>query len=186
VYKVMDGAFDSESMGSSRRQSGEVDSPAECDFGCVEATKACARDDNMAYDEGDGSPEVDPAVKAFLNEMKERFSPTAVSERVKASKEREAQGYEALLTYEMIVENPISENDPALDRMVAARSHVSPGASKATSRPARSFAEGKKVTQGRQIHVPPRPAAKQGSHKILPRGLSATRREKLLPVLAES
>ncbi len=148
--------------------------------------EACSKQEDAADHNAEEGPELDPRLKSFLEEMKERFNPAAVAERLMASREREAQGYEALLTYEMIVENPISDNDPALDRMLAARSRIGHDACNRspTRRPGRAFAEGK---QTRNVHAPLRPtAAVKSGTKVLSRGSSATRGEKLLPMLPES
>ena len=50
----------------------------------------------------------------FLREMQSRYSASAVSERLASSLQRAREGSEAVLTFELLLENPISENDPAL------------------------------------------------------------------------
>ena len=68
-----------------------------------------------------GTPEAgsspDEETSAFLAMMSWRLNPASIAERTGASNRRVDEAYEALLAFEMLVENPISENDPALERV---------------------------------------------------------------------
>ncbi len=62
-----------------------------------------------------------PDLASFLEEMRQRYNASAVSERLDSSRQRAREGYEAVLTFELLLENPISESDPALDAMCDAK-----------------------------------------------------------------
>mmetsp|Transcript_10573 Transcript_10573/g.25050 ORF Transcript_10573/g.25050 Transcript_10573/m.25050 type:complete len:269 (+) Transcript_10573:141-947(+) len=94
---------------------------------CSNAARSEALEEPGTLKADEDISEPDPAVKEFLSAMQHRLNPAAVAERMKQSKEREREAYEALLTYEMIVENPIAENDPAIDKMLASRTQLSTG-----------------------------------------------------------
>jgi hypothetical protein len=63
---------------------------------------------------------LDPDSMQFLREMQSRYNTASVSERISASRQRAREGSEAVLTFELLLESPISENDPALVAGVSA------------------------------------------------------------------
>jgi uncharacterized protein with PIN domain len=56
----------------------------------------------------------DPEAAQFLREMQKRYNAAAVSERQSSSRQRAREGSEAVIAFDLIVQAPISENDPAL------------------------------------------------------------------------
>ena len=64
--------------------------------------------------EFDASAVLDPEAAQFLREMQKRYNSTAVSERLNSSRQRAREGTEAVIAFDLIVQTPISENDPAL------------------------------------------------------------------------
>ena len=60
------------------------------------------------------TPVLNPESDQFLREMQNRYSPASVCERMNASRQRAREGSEAVLTFELLLQTQISENDPAL------------------------------------------------------------------------